>query len=565
MPLPLIGRLGVGGKLTAAFTATTLLTLALGGFALDGMARMQSASSIVINDFLPSVAAVGRVGMDLEQFRAREARLVLEAGTPKQSEDIAQLAVTRESFQKSMAEYQPLVDPGFETENFQRLTQAADDYLNAFDAPFMGLVEKGDLQGARSLFLGAGQAKLDFVRPLVVKAIEYNNKNSHTAAGASSATYATVTFVTMLALGATALAAAAIAFALRRDIASALVAMRVAMDRLANGDLNVSIPGAGRADEIGAMAKSVEVFKQGLSENARLGAETQKDGEARTARIARVDALVGAFQQQASQTISALTGSASQLQSTATAMSGTATDTDQRATAVAAAAAEADAGIQTVAASAEELAASVAEIGRQVSDSTRMTHETVLEAQRTRDIVNNLAEVAQRIGQVVDLINGIAGQTNLLALNATIEAARAGEAGRGFAVVASEVKALAGQTATATQDIGSQVAQIQSATTLAVAAIQEITQRVDAISGISTAIAAAVEQQGAATAEIARNVQQTAQGAQSVTSNMAGVRDAAAATGNAAREVLGAAGGLQRESNAFSGQIEQFIANMRAA
>ena len=193
-----------------------------------------------------------------------------------------------------------------------------------------------------------------------------------------------------------------------------------------------------------------------------------------------------------------------------------------------------------------------------------MTHETVQEAQRTRDIVNNLAEVAQRIGQVVDPINGIAGQTNLLALNATIES-RAGEAGRGFAVVASEVKALAGQTATAMQDIGSQVAQIQSATTLAVAAIQEITQRVDAISGTSTAIAAAVEQQGAATAEIARNVQPTAQGAQRVTSNMAGVRDAAAATGNAARDVLDAAGGLQRESSAFSGQIEQFIANVRAA
>jgi methyl-accepting chemotaxis protein len=565
MPLPLIGRLGVGGKLAAAFIATTLLTLGLGGFALNGMSRMQTASSVVVTDSLPSVAAVGRIGLDVEQLRVRESRLMLEGGTPKQSDDIALLSSSRENIQKSMAEYQPLTDPGFETENFQRLNQAVDDYLNAFDTPFADLIQKGDLQAARSLMLGAGQAKLDSLRPLVVTAIDFNNKSGHAASETSAATYASVHFVTLLALAFTAVAAAAIAFVLRRDIATALAAMRAAMDRLANGDLHVSIPGAGRADEIGAMAKSVEVFKQGLSENARLAAETQKIGEARTARIARVDALVGAFQQQASQTISALSGSAGQLQSTATAMSGTASNTDQRATAVAAAAAEADAGIQTVAASAEELAASVAEIGRQVSESTRMTHETVQEAQRTREIMNNLAEVAQRIGQVVDLINGIAGQTNLLALNATIEAARAGEAGRGFAVVASEVKALAGQTATATQDIGSQVSQIQSATALAVAAIQAITQRVEAISGISTAIAAAVEEQGAATAEIARNVQQTAQGAQNVTSNMDGVRDAAAATGDAARQVLDAAGGLQRESSAFSGQIEQFIANVRAA
>jgi methyl-accepting chemotaxis protein len=565
MALPLIGRLGVGGKLAAGLTATTLLTLALGAFALNGMSRMQAASGIVINDYLPSDVAVGQISTTLEQFRVYELRLMLTAGTDKAGENIAKLSAERDVFRKSMTDYQPLVDPGFEMENFRALSGAANEYLSAVDTPFLASIQKGDFAAARMIVLGAGTSKLDLLRPLVATAIEYNTKSGLAAADASNATYGTVRFVTIVALAFTALAAAAIAFALRRDIATALVAMRVAMDRLAAGDLTTSIPGAGRADEIGGMAKSVEIFKNGLAENSRMAADTQTQATARAARATRIDALVGAFQNQASQTIAALSGSANTLQSTATSMSGTAADTDQRATAVAAAAAEAGAGIQTVAASAEQLAASVAEIGRQVSDSTRMTHETVQEAQRTRDIVNDLAEVAQRIGQVVDLINGIAGQTNLLALNATIEAARAGEAGRGFAVVASEVKALAGQTATATKDIGTQVTQIQSATTLAVAAIQAITQRVDAISGISTAIAAAVEQQGAATAEIARNVQQTAQGAQGVTSNMDGVRHAATATGNAARDVLDAASGLQRQSTAFSGEIEQFIASVRAA
>jgi methyl-accepting chemotaxis protein len=218
-----------------------------------------------------------------------------------------------------------------------------------------------------------------------------------------------------------------------------------------------------------------------------------------------------------------------------------------------------------VAAAAEELAASIGEIGRQVTQSSKITGQAVVDAQRTDAIVRALAEGAEKIGHVVGLISTIAGQTNLLALNATIEAARAGDAGKGFAVVASEVKSLANQTAKATEEIGAQIAQIQAATKEAVAAIRNITGTIEQVSAISVSIAAAIEQQDAATAEIARNVQQTAQSAQSVTATISGVSQAANDTGAAAEQVLGAASGLSTQAEQLNDEVHRFVADVRAA
>ncbi len=272
-----------------------------------------------------------------------------------------------------------------------------------------------------------------------------------------------------------------------------------------------------------------------------------------------------AFEAKVGTLVSMLSSGATELQATAQSMSATATQTNQQATTVATAADEASAGVQTVAAAAEELTASIQEISRQVARSAKTTEKAVEDARRTDTIVRALADGAQKIGDVVQLISGIAAQTNLLALNATIEAARAGDAGKGFAVVASEVKSLATQTAKATEEIAAQVKQIQGATGEAVNAIKAISTTIDEVNVIASNIAAAVDEQGTVTAGIARNVQHTAASTREVTTTIAGVSRAANDTGTAAGQVLGAASDLSRQAEQLTQEVRHFVAGVRAA
>ncbi len=344
-----------------------------------------------------------------------------------------------------------------------------------------------------------------------------------------------------------------------------LRALTVTMRRLASRDLSVEIGEATRGDEIGALARLLGVFRDGMIEVNALSAAQDIERQAKQQRTEVLEALVRTFEAQVGGLVSRLSSSSGELETTAQSMSATAAQTDGQATTVATAAAEASNGVQTVAAAAEQLASSIGEISRQVAHSSQISGQAVARAERTDTIVQALAQGAERIGHVVGLITGIAGQTNLLALNATIEAARAGETGKGFAVVASEVKSLADQTAQATKEIGTQIAQIQSATKEAVEAIRAITVTIQEVSSITVTIAAAVEEQGAATAEIARNVQQTAQAAKDVTINISGVSQAAKDTGAAAIQVLGAAGGLLRQSEQLSNEVNSFVVGIRAA
>ena len=351
-----------------------------------------------------------------------------------------------------------------------------------------------------------------------------------------------------------------------RSVARPMRAMTAFMTDLAAGDLAREVPGAERRDEIGAMAAAVQVFKDNLIHTRRLEAET---AEARLAaeeqRKAGMRQMADSFEAAVGGIIGMVSSSATELQATAGAMSGTAAETAAQSTAVAGAAEEAASNVGTVAAAAEELGSSVQEIGRQVDGSATIARQAVAEADQTGALVLELSGAVERIGDVVGLISSIAGQTNLLALNATIEAARAGEAGKGFAVVASEVKELAGQTARATQEISGQIGRIQTSTGQAVAAIRGITQRIRDISATATSIAAAVEQQGAATQEIVRNVAQAAAGTGEVTGNIAGVASAAEETGAAASQVLGAASELSRQSEHLTSEVGRFLATVRAA
>jgi methyl-accepting chemotaxis protein len=338
------------------------------------------------------------------------------------------------------------------------------------------------------------------------------------------------------------------------------------LQELAAGRYQVEITGLDRKDEVGEVARTAEVFRENGLEKIRMEAE-QKDMEQRTAAQRRQDMLrlADQFESAVGEVIETVSSASTELEASATTLTSTADHAQQLATVVATASEEASTNVQSVASATEELSSSITEISRQVQESARVASEAVGQARTTTDRVSELSKAATRIGDVVELINTIAGQTNLLALNATIEAARAGEAGRGFAVVASEVKALAEQTAKATGEIGQQIAGIQAATEHSVGAIKDISDTIERLSEISSAIAAAVEEQGAATQEISRNVAQASQGTQQVSSNITDVQRGASETGSASSQVLSAAQSLSGDSNRLKLEVSKFLGTVRAA
>jgi methyl-accepting chemotaxis protein len=372
--------------------------------------------------------------------------------------------------------------------------------------------------------------------------------------------------VTLLLALATVAGAATFMIAVQRSISRPLMGVVGSIGELAGGNTATEVSGQERSDEIGQVAAAIHILKEKMIEADRIKVDQVAAG-LRAVEQRKEDMLKIAdnFEDAVGQIVEAVSMASKELETSAGALASTAERSQQLSMTVATSSREASANVQSVAAATEELSSSVNEIGRQIQETARIANEAVGQAQATTDHVSGLSKAASRIGDVVELINSIAGQTNLLALNATIEAARAGEAGRGFAVVASEVKALAEQTSKATGEIGQQIADIQNATQQSVGAISHISETIARLSEISAAIAAAVEQQGGATQEISRNVQQAASGTEQVSSSVTDVQRGASETGSASSQVLSSARALTSESHRLKSEMGRFLGSIRSA
>lgn len=413
---------------------------------------------------------------------------------------------------------------------------------------------------------GAGKTAMDGLRKIAGEIIDVERKLLTTREAEAAAAFSASYFVTFIAIGMMVLLSSVATFALFRGVSKPIGLMTGVMNRLAANDTSVDVPYTNRKDEVGLMAKAVEVFKKNALDRERLEAETARlKSEAEEEQRRVMHDLAARFEAEVGSLIQSLSASATELEATAQTMSVAAEQTNMQSNSVAASAEETSSNVQAVAGATEELAATASQIGGQVAESASLASRAVEDARRSNELVEALVENTQRIGEVVNLINNIAGQTNLLALNATIEAARAGEHGRGFAVVASEVKGLATQTGRATQEIASQIQQIQDSTSVVVGEIRRIAETIESLNGISVTVAAAVEQQQAATSEIARNVNEAARGTQDVSKNIVQVQEAASTTGTAADQLLAAARSLSRGATGLSGEVRTFLDRVRAA
>ena len=560
-------HLSFKATLTLLFGLLALISAIQGGLSLRELAAIRDATTAVATNWIPSLDKVSTIEVAASEVRIKQYRLVLLSNSSEgRAKSEASLLETHERLRQARHAYEPLITTPEERNFYAAFTERWTRFEQV-DAGVRRLMASGQQPDALALLSSPDTVALyDEARAVLSRLVAHDEMAAAQDADAAMgrANRASVTAFAGIALSIASAVAAAV-FGLFR-ISRPIQAMTAAMARLAEGDVGTEVPFRERRNEIGAMAAAVQVFKENLirtrqleaeAEEARRAAETQRrDGMRQVAD--RFAAAVGGI-------VARVSGSATELQATAQVMTRSANRTADQTTTVAAAAEEAASNVNTVAAAAEELGSSVQEIGRQVDGSAKLAQVAVDEADHTGALVQELNAAVTKIGDVAGLIATIAGQTNLLALNATIEAARAGDAGRGFAVVAAEVKELAEQTAKATDEIGTQIARVQTSTGEAVNAISAITARIREINGVATSIAAAVEQQGAATQEIVRNVGQAALGTAEVTSNIVSVAGATEETGQAARQVLTEAARLSEQSEHLTAEVDRFLETIRAA
>ncbi len=551
-------------KVIAAFGLMLLVMAVLGWLSLQRLSAVNDGAKDIRDNWLLATRALGEFKFHTMRYRQLQAAHILSATDDEAASEAKTMAAVVASADQAWKTYEPTVASDEERRLADQIARAWQAYLAANDKLMQLDKQHDDMISAR-LYKGELRSTYNAFADLLSKDIDHNVAGAAQAVAGNEALYgsARIWILSGLCLGGF-LCVFATATAVSR-ISRPIVGMTEAMTKLAGHDLATEISGIGRKDEIGQMASAVQVFKDSMIEADRLAAAQKAEQEAKGRRQQAIEGYIAEFEKSVSRSVGVLASASTELQNTAQSMSETAEETSRQSTTVSAAAEQATANVRTVASAAEELSASIAEITRRVSESAQIAADAVKDAENTNAQVRALVEAANKIGEVVTLIQSIASQTNLLALNATIEAARAGEAGKGFAVVASEVKSLANQTAKATDEIGAQIKSIQDATSSSVQAIGGISQTIHRINEIASAIAAAVEQQGAATKEIASNISQAAIGTTEVSSNIVGVSQAANHTGAAASQVLGAAGELAKQGETLRREVDTFLGNIRAA
>jgi len=557
-------NLTIRSKVMTAFASVLIVCAVLGVFAINRLSAVNDNAVTLSSNYLVSADALGEVAYSSIRYRQLQAAHLLHSAPEDKAKEAESMRQMVEAVSKQWTIYEPTEDPGEEKTLAGRVMPAWNAYL-AMNDKFIALSSTNQLQAATALYTGEMRTIFnEFVAALQADQA-YQIKSGNKQAADSAATYSSSRMLILAALGLAAAMCIGAGWMIVAGVSTPIRGMTGAMSRLAQHDLSTLIEGAERKDEVGQMAKAVQVFKDSMIEADRLKAEQEEAQKVAAARSALVDKLTDDFDVSVQGVVQSVASQAGQMQSSAQSMSAAAEEATKQAAAVAAASEQGAANVQTVASAAEELSSSIAEIARQVSHSSQIATTAVKEAAKANEMVQGLLNASQKIGEIVALINDIADQTNLLALNATIEAARAGEAGKGFAVVAAEVKNLATQTSKATEEIGTQITSVQGATQNAVNAIASIGKTIGEIDQISTTIAAAVEQQGAATQEIARNVEEAAKGTQEVSSNIGGVTQAANSTGAVANQVLTSAQALSEQSGELRVLVQGFLTKVKAA
>lgn len=550
-------------KLTGAFALVLIAQIAMGLYAMRELNAVNAISSEIETNWLPSVREVSALQYNLASLRAQERAHVMtldDAGMVKMDREVAD---TLSTIEQHRSLYASLISSPEE----QGIYDEFDKQWTAYKATqqnLLALSRSNENQKAKELIDGPSHTLYMAAMEQLKKLVALNSDGAADASKRGAAMVSTAQTGIMTSLVLAALFTIGMNGALVRLLGGPLVRLTDVMRRLAGGELATTVPDQQRGDEVGNMARAVEIFKQNGIEVERLKKE-QQAAEQRMAEERRKNTLTLAdtFETTVLGVVDMVATSSGSLNGSAQSMSAVAEETSRQSLAVSAAAEQTTANVETVSAAAEELTASIREIAEQMAQANMIAEKAVIEANESREVIEGLRQSADAISTVVSLITDIANQTNLLALNATIEAARAGEAGKGFAVVANEVKGLANQTSSATKGISAQIEMVQAATSQAGETIDGMIATITRISEISSSIASAVQEQTAATQEIARNVEQAAAGTREVTSNINGVNTAARESGQTAAQLLVAANDLGGQSSHLKIEVQRFIEGLR--